>query len=165
MIRVMHMGFEELAIIEATQKFADSVPKIMGRVNEYQQIELNPQERRVFAESALLLKMDPDEDVVSMRKENGIFKIDDREFDIDRMLLPARPEDRAPTLWNTFNTVQEKLVTGTKHRNKFELNTAPTAKSTTRKVRGIKSIDETVRVNRGLWHMMSMLGIHKGAAA
>ena len=167
MIRVMHMGFEPRAIIDATRKFAEGIPQIMDRVKDYQKIDLTPTDRQIFAESALLVKLNADEDVVPMRKENGVFKIDDREFDVPRFLAPARDSDRLPTLWNTFNTVQEKLISGTKFNNRFEVNTKPSFSNgrAIKKVRGVTAIDENVRINRGLWHLMSEMAKQKGATA
>jgi hypothetical protein len=155
-IRIRHMGFEPQQIIDATSQFSASIPQIMGRVREYKQIELNPSEREVFAESALIMKVNDEDEKVERSLVN--LNIGNRIFDIPRLLTYTRKEDAAPTLWNTYNIIQEKFTKG----NRFERDNDTLQP---KKVRGIKSIDETVRVNKGLWHLMSKMAELKGATA
>jgi hypothetical protein len=59
-----------------------------------------------------------------------------------RSLLEVRRiEDRGNDLWTVFNRLQENVMRGG----------AATLTNARRHVRGIKAIDETIRVNRGLW--------------
>jgi hypothetical protein len=156
-IRIFHLGFDESRIIDATHRFVEGAPLILGRVDQYRRIELTTSEQRAFAESALLVKLNPPEDVIDLRLENDIYQIGERRFDTSSLIRPLRREDQPPTLWNTYNIVQEKLVGG----NKSELN----RRGRKKQLRGITAIDENIRVNRGLWHLLSELAKSKGVTA
>lgn len=159
-IKIRHMGFEPSQIVDATRKFSEEIPQVMGRVKDYQAIDLTLDERNVFAQSALLLKANPDEDE-KIYKDGNVFTIGKRQFDVPKLLEYRRPQDAAPTLWNTYNTIQEKLTKG----NRYEVNTEDHSfRPIYKKVREIKGIDESVRVNRGLWHLMSEMAKIKGAS-
>ncbi len=163
-IRIKHMGFEPKEIVEASKQFGDGLPRIMGKVEEYQKIDLTDKERGVFAESALLMKYAPGEDMdekminVNRSEDGNLFQIDKRQFDVKKLLTPVRNVDTKPTLWNTFNVIQEKMTKG----NRFEIDTRP-YHGGMKKVREIKGINESVRVNRGLWHLQSEFAKMKGA--
>jgi len=167
-IRIKHVGFDPQEVIEATRHFSGELPKVTGRIKEYQKIPLSIEERKVFAESALLVKfagMKEGEDEKAVDNYGGVFRSDGniiqigtRQFNVKGLLTPRRSEDEAPTLWNTFNIVQEKMTQG----NRFEVNPGKYARHSTKKVRAIKSIDEGIRVNRGLWHLMSEMAKLKG---
>lgn len=161
-IRIPHINFEPHMILDASKAFAERLPLLEGEVKTYQAIELSAPERTAFAESALLVKFDPPENVIPMRLENGMFQIDKRDFDTRRLLKPYRPEEQKPTLWNTYNTIQEKFQKGFK----FECDNSPNRRYSfqEKKVRGITGIDEKVRVNQGLWHLMETMNELKSAA-
>jgi Domain of unknown function (DUF932) len=57
------------------------------------------------------------------------------------LLEVRRHEDSGNDLWTVFNRLQENVMRGG----------AATLTNARRHVRGIKAIDETIRVNRGLW--------------
>jgi len=159
-IKVRHMGFEPREIVEATRKFSDELPRIIGKVDDYRKVLLSPSERRIFAESALLTKFAPGEEGVELKRfdDDNVVQIGERQFNTKQLLIPKRVEDQSPSLWNTYNVVQEKLTKG----NRFEVDTKnPWARN--KKVREIKGINEQVRVNRGLWHLMAEMAKQKGA--
>ena len=62
-----------------------------------------------------------------------------------QILIPRREEDAEPTLWNTFNLVQEKFVGGTnEHVNSGGKN---------RKVTGLKNFQRVNTINTKLWEL------------
>jgi hypothetical protein len=133
-VRVKHIGYTRDAVFNAIDYITDKLPAVTGAVNQFQQIELTPDEQNIYAMSALHLKYD--EEV-----------IDKGQFNISRLLAPVRLDDKPPTLWNTFNTVQEKFIKG----GRFKVNDKDNHKRTINKARGINSIDENIRVNKALW--------------
>lgn len=68
----------------------------------------------------------------------------------DALLLPRRPQDFGNSLWQTFNVIQENLLSGGIQGH--------TAQGRRTRTRGIRAIREDVRLNLALWQQaMSML--------
>jgi len=162
-IHIRHLGYEEQDVIEASCKVIEDVPRIVDKVKDYKAIELKPSEKEAFAESALILKYANGEDDKGeilegpgIKREGANLLIGSRTFSIPAILQPLRQQETDPTLWNTFNTVQEKITKG----NKFErtVRRAPDGGIIHRtKVKGITGINEDIRFNRGLWHLMERM--------
>lgn len=126
-IRVRHTGNREfrMRIIDATKSIGDYTPRAMGRIERWRQMELTPPDRGMLVDMA-----------TTVRPVGAAIKP-------DAILMPRRPDDRSGDLWTTFNVVQESLVRGGLSGES----------ATGRKVqtRPIASVDESIRVNRGLW--------------
>jgi hypothetical protein len=160
-IKIMHVGYEEKDVLDASYRVIEDVPKITERVKEYRAIPLNPKDRETFAESALILRYARGGS--KTRRDGANFWIDDRTFNLPALLGARREEDRDSNLWNTYNIVQEKMTKG----NAFERTTREINGRVThrRKVQGITGIDAGLQINRGLWHLMDKMAELKGAAA
>ena len=114
---------------------------------------MKTEEREAFAESALVMRYGDEEDEI--KREGGILKIGDRSFSLAVLIRPNRDQDSSPTLWNTFNTVQEKLIKGSNFERTTRSNNGRIIQRT--KVKGITGLNEDIRVNRGLWHLMEKM--------
>jgi hypothetical protein len=150
---VRHVGFTTGQVISAVRNVIEETPKVLGRVNDYRSITLTEDERRIFAEGALLLKLNEErgERATGFRQ---LFNIAGRSFDTSRMLSPYRSDDREPSLWNTYNVIQEKLTKGGRFEDTQRVSPVTGHRIHKTKVNPIKAINEDVRVNKGLWHMM-----------
>ncbi len=140
--KVLHMGFQDQKVIDAVYDVVETTPKIMSRVNEFRQITLTRPEQEVLAESALAVRYDDEQ-------------LKARNYDVAMLLHPKRREDEKPTLWNTYNVLQEKLVSG----GQFERN--PRNRYRMNKVRGITSVTEDIRINKGLWMLAERMAEFK----
>lgn len=111
--------------------------KIFQHVKLMRDITLTPRQRTAFAKSALELRP----------ARPGLIAP-------DALLAPRRKEDEAPTLWNTFNVVQENLTKGG----------VPGATATGRRVQTgeIRSIEADMKLNAGVWSL-AMQAIAKAA--
>lgn len=105
-----------------------SLPDIVNNVSEFKSITLSEPEQKIFAESAIPLRFDPE--VADVMPE--------------RVLRVNRRADMTPTLWNTFNTVQENLIKG-------GVVTHSHATNTRRRSSQVKSIDQNLKINTALW--------------
>jgi len=139
-IKIRHSGFTDDAIIEATARVADSVPKLGATVRTMKQIELSSDEQLAFAKSAKLLKFDEDAPV-----------------DPAKLLTSRRSTDEAPSLWNSYNRVQENLVRG-------GIRTFDKETGRRNKTRAITSINEDSRVTKALWTLAAEMARIKGVA-
>jgi hypothetical protein len=69
------------------------------------------------------------------------------------LLEPRRPEDAGPSLWSTFQRVQENLVRGGQSGRR--------ASGRRMQTRGVSSIDRSVDLNRRLWALAESTRIQK----
>jgi len=166
-INIKHIGHDEEDVIEASYKVIEDVPRLTEKIGDYQKIELQPVEQTIFAESALEMKYNDGGKLSTTRDlvYPDRFHVGDRAFSTHQLLLPRRVQDEASTLWNTFNRVQEKMTKGGRFEN--TIHYSPGGKEIMKnKIPSITSINENLRVNRGLWHLMEeMAKVKIGARA
>jgi hypothetical protein len=144
------MGFDPKDVIDASYKVIQEVPQLTEKIGDYRSINLNSEEKEIFAESALALKYDDE-----VKRDGSSALIGDRTFSVPALLKPIRQQDSDPTLWNTFNTIQEKFTKGNSFETTTRMVNGKIRQQT--KVRAIKGLDENVRINRGLWHLMEKM--------
>lgn len=147
-IRIKHMGYTDKAVHTAIEHVADSVPRITGRVKDFQTIDLTPDERGIFAAAALHIKYGEE--------------AENRAFDTEALLHARRYEDRGNDLWKTYNILQEKLIeTG----GRFERKADTWGRQKMTRARRVNNIGEDVRINKGLWLLTEKMAELKGAGA
>lgn len=132
-MKVRHIGYTNEQVHQVINQITSHTPNVLNRLEGLKQIELLPPERLAFATSAAM--------------EKWKVEAQDLPFSPDRLLTTRRYEDKAPTLWNTYNMVQENLTKG-------ELRYVTVNKEgrrARRKSRPIVSINENIRVNKALW--------------
>lgn len=152
-IRVKHIGYQPNKVLHAVHEIADGAPALLDHIKDFKAIPLTRAEQYAFAESALNMRMRSDEghraDVVG----TPAYMVGERLFDLNALIAPVRSGDRDPSLWNTYNVIQEKFTKG----GRFELGDEYLTRygsrkvRNTEKVRAIKSIDEDLRINKELW--------------
>lgn len=161
-INIKHIGRDAEDVIEASYRVIKDVPRLTEKIETYRQIELTPDEQGIFGASALIMKYNDNGKFPVVREDNHI-KIGEREFSLTQLIsLARRPEDQAPTLWNTFNRVQEKMTKG--HKFEHTVRHLPNGRQIRKeKVPAITGINENLRVNQGLWHLMEEMAKIKQA--
>jgi Domain of unknown function (DUF932) len=129
-IRVHHSGKElNNAVTEAANHIITVLPNIIRATKEWDKIKLSAAARTRFANKALAL-----------RYTTGQYPITSVQA-----LTPRRNEDEAPTLWRTFNVLEENLSKGG-----IEGVGGTGRKSTTR---SLKSVNNMLHFERGLWEL------------
>jgi hypothetical protein len=165
-LTIRHSGFTEDQVSLAIDYLMSLLPNLKDKVQEFQAIEMTPDEQGVFVQAALAVRYDQE-------------TLDRKQFNISEILRPIRREDQALTLWNTFNVVQEKVIKGrgirTADKNDIieaeriaredpryaRFGYKPRIKTT--KSRGVNAISENVRINRALWMLTEkMADLKKG---
>jgi len=125
-MNVRHSGSAD-GIIEASYEIVEQFPKVLESVEQFSQLRLSQPQREAFATAALQLKYDDAAPVTPAQ-----------------VVAPRRAADADPTLWNTLNTVQEKLINGgDRGRNRETLRRVRT--------RPVNGITENTRLNKALW--------------
>jgi hypothetical protein len=166
-ISFKHIGFQVNDVIAASKAITEGLPQIASRVREYQQIALNSAEQYDFATKALALRFDS-----PAIEDRGLIKVKDRSFSTMELLNPVREDDAAPSLWNTFNIIQEKVTKGarfertTRYAGSYvDSNGDVNQRLITRnKVKGIQAINTDIKFNRSLWALMENERVRRAQA-
>lgn len=136
-IRVKHSG-DVLPVIEASFEVVKNFPEIIGRIEDFQRLQLTDGQQRAYAEAAATLRYDTD--------DNGTLLAP---MPTERLLTARRSADTANTVWNTYNRVQENLTQG-----------GLRGRSTTGRrlrTRAVNSISEDTRINKALWTLTAKM--------
>jgi hypothetical protein len=150
---VRHIGHTYEELRELSDGILNNVPLLTTDIKEMSGIELKQAEREVFARAAAkMLVDDTKEDYVDMdSNDQGVIK---KEVELSSLLQPRRYEDRETknTLWGTFNVIQENVIKGnakvtTIERGRYGIERRQ------RKLREVKNIDRSVKINKYLWEM------------
>jgi hypothetical protein len=148
-LKVRHTG-DANQIIGASYQILESADEIMGSVNAMKQIELTPAERKQFALGGAMVRY-------------GADTLEEVPVNYERLLAARRYEDNAPTLWNTFNTVQENLMKGGQKIRLGETKISESGRLIRPcRTKQIKAVDATVKVNKSLWQMAGEILAAKG---
>lgn len=131
-VSVRHTGRVIDDVIEGSCRVVENLKQIAPVVDQYKGIELAPDEQIVFANAALALRWDTDDQGNSLAPISAI-----------AALQPRRFEDRKTDLFTIYNRLQENLVKGGVRGR------GTTGRRTT--TRAIGGVNEDVRINRGLW--------------
>jgi hypothetical protein len=139
-LSVRHSGDCWIEAVEGVLSIARAMPQIIEKVEDFQAIELSPDERGVFAEAALQLRY-PEKAPITAAQ----------------LLRPRRYEDNRKDLFATMNVVQEHLIKGGIRGR--SLGQTP-RRTTTRTVKGI---DQDVKLNKALWSLTERMAELKTA--
>jgi len=139
--KIRHQGYTTEIVKEAVYNILDDMPKVYNSVQRFKDITLDKDEKHAFGKAALSLIYDEEQ------LKNAL--IDDT---AKRLVEPRRREDTDNNLWNTFNTVQEKVIKGARFmREEMPESRTRYAHTRTRKTKETKSIDKNVKINKALW--------------
>lgn len=138
-ISIKHYGFNPDSVIEGSFRVLESIPQLMENVEAMKARRLSSVECRALAVGALALRWeDPSSAPVSPEK----------------LLTPRRGADDQSDLYTVVNVVQENLMRG--GQKDFARRDPRTLRRFPR-TRGVKAIDENVKLNKALWHMAEEL--------
>jgi hypothetical protein len=126
--RHMKISMDEVEMI--TETFIKSTPVIERSVNRMSEIKMDTDKQVDFATKAMGIRWKNTEDISTMT--------------IDSILNPIRLDDMDPTLWNTFNVVQEKLIRG---------GFVKQQSNKSRQVKPITSLTMDTMINQKLWEL------------
>jgi hypothetical protein len=135
-----HIGFDPQMFLESARRISGYLEKTAGVIEDWRAIELTPDERGVFAQSALGLVHETPADAPIQPRQ---------------LLNPRRREDYGSDLWTTFNVLQENLIKGGVRGVNANLKRMTT--------RPVKSIDRDRKLNQSLWMLTEKMAELKKA--
>ncbi|MDH1270524.1 DUF945 domain-containing protein [Rhizobium pusense] len=130
-VRVPHKGNIQHDIIEGVYTVAEDFPRLIDASEIMKEIQLGEDERRVLAEASLVARYGEEESPIRP----------------EQIIESRRREDVGPSLWMTYNTIQENIIRGGIHGRKRNAE-GRIRRSQTRPINGI---DQNVTLNRALW--------------
>ena len=125
--RILHRGYTTEAVEGGIRGIMDNMNQVITRVDEFKNITLQRDQQLALAEAAIELRWDGEafavkpEDVLTVRHRG----------------------QEAPTLWNTYNRVQETIIRG----GARQVNT----EGRRSRSRAVTSVKEDLRLNKALW--------------
>lgn len=136
-IRVKHSG-DVLPVIEASFATVKQFPDILGRIENFQALQLTDGQQKAYAESAAMLRYDTNESGTVLAP-----------MPTERLLTTRRSSDTGNSLWNTYNRVQENLTQGGLRGR--------SASGRRLRTRPVNSISEDSRINKALWTLTTKM--------
>jgi len=140
-VRVRHSGNVVDNVIEGSFEVLQNLQMIESRIEEYKGIKLSGPEQILLAEEALSLRWEADQAPVIPAQ----------------LIAVKRSADADPSLWNTFNRIQEGLTQGG-----IRGRSPATGKSG--RTRAVGGVTENVKLNKALWSLTEKFAQLKTAA-
>jgi hypothetical protein len=152
-IKIAHKGDVIGKVIDGSYTVINDGRERVKIAAEWSHVGLNRDEQRIFAEAAHSLRFDEGSSLATAIRP-------------ERLLTVRRVEDREPTLWNTYNVIQENAIRGGLQgvvSGVDEETGRPTRRRTS--TRAVTGIDQDVKLNAALHRLASEMAKLKGAAA
>lgn len=131
-IRIPHRGNIQDDVIEGAFRVLDDFEAIDASTDAMKALTLRPEEERAFATAALAVRY-------GERSEGQ----PPAPITVDQLIEARRPEDLGPSLWHSFQRIQENAMRGGQPGRSSQGRRMQT--------RPVASIDRTVSLNRALW--------------
>ena len=128
-VRITHRSITESKILEGVSSAVRSLGSALHLSERMRAVNLDRQQQLDFAQEAIEMLWDGDKYAMMS----------------SHLLFNHRKEQSVPTLWNTFNTVQESVIRGGVKQYR-----ANGSRGTTRP---ITAIDRNISTNRALWDL------------
>lgn len=145
-VKVRHSGDVAHKVIEGTYRVMEEAKKALIAPADWSMINLDKDERQVFAEAAHMIRFGDAEGNTSTPIQP------------EQLLRPHRRGDTAKDLWMTFNVAQENVIRGGLRAWGRDANNLPRRVTT----RPVKGIDQDVKLNKALWSLAEKMAELKG---
>ncbi|MFA7602543.1 MAG: DUF932 domain-containing protein [Novosphingobium sp.] len=136
-VKVRHSGDAVGKVIEGTYTVLKAAETVMRAPQDWSQMKLNRDEAMALAEAAHMLRFGDAEGEVSTPVQPL------------QLLAPRRRDDaNRDDLWMNFNIIQENVIKGGLRGVRVDAETGQRRRMSTR---GVKGIDQDVKLNKALW--------------
>jgi hypothetical protein len=146
-VRVTHWGDVAGKVIEGSFTVLEEAQKALEHAESWAAIDLSHGEQMAFAESARVLRFGDSEGHVTTP------------ITAAQLLQPNRYADGGPSLWKTFNRVQENVIKGGLKGRTVNAK----GKVRNMQTHAVNGIDQDQRLNRALWLLGETMAGHKAA--
>lgn len=148
-ISVRHQGNIIEQVVNASAQIVQRAPLVLDAVKQWSGLMLTDGEQNAFATAAHSLRFADEEGKTTTPIQPT------------QLLVPRRHEDNGKDLWSTFNRIQEHVIKGgDRGRQGAKPGEWRGRRVTTR---GVKGIDQDVKLNRALWTLAEEMAKLKNA--
>lgn len=126
-VRFRHLGLTEEVIRAGIQRVTSSLERAISLADRMKAITLDGRQQLEFSQK-----------VIEMVWDGSGYRISP-----NALLWNHRQDQRVPTLWNTFNTVQERIIRGGVPQYREN--------GTSIRSREVKAIDRSISLNQKMW--------------
>jgi hypothetical protein len=128
--KIKHLGDRDNDIENAVARVTEAKPKLLEKIDKFENIILNSEEKEAFMKSVLPLRFEKHLELDNPKE----------------LLRPLRSEDMRDDLYTTMNVLQENLLSA---------NISGYNKDTGRRFssKAINSINKDIEINKGLWEV------------
>jgi hypothetical protein len=131
-IRFRHAGLQAEAVVQASYRILEYLPKVGALINSFRNHLLSDREALTFAQQSLVLRYG---------------SLEQSPIEAQTLLVPRRAEDQASDLWVSLNRSQEHLVRGGLSDCRRDRG------GKLRTVRALRGIDSKIALNMALWSL------------
>lgn len=158
-LAIPHKGNIVDKVIEGSFEIIGQSKRALEVSQEWNGLQLSAGEQNAFAEAAHVIRFDEREN------ENELVTIN-TPITPQQLLRPRRSEDVGDSLWLTMNRVQESVISGglRGRSTRTDATTGRVLSSRRITTRPVNSIDNDIRINRGLWRLAEEMAKLKGGA-
>jgi hypothetical protein len=149
-VRVAHKGDVRDNVIEGAFRVMGQFPELMENAREFSAVTMSDGEQLAFARAARELRWEAND------QGNSAAPIEPA-----TLLRAKRREDAEPSLWATFNRVQENLIRG---EQSYVHTSQATGRRSNRQTVAVNGIDQNRAINRALWTLTEEMRKLKAAA-
>lgn len=125
---IVHVGFNKQKVLNAIHEVTSYIQNIKAEVANFKTINLTLAEQQMLANAAIDMRFDTDT----------------HHIEADELLKVNYEEDYVPTLWSTYNRIQEAMIRGGVKMKNLTTNKSFTSKA-------INGIDATIKLNKELF--------------
>jgi methionine-rich copper-binding protein CopC len=125
---IVHKGFNKQKVVSAINEVTSYIENIKEEVANFKTINLTLPEQRMLANAAIDMRFDTETHYI----------------EADELLKVNYEEDHVPTLWSTYNRIQEAVIRGGVKMKNLATNKSYTSKA-------INGIDATLNLNKKLF--------------
>lgn len=144
-IRLSHVNLTMDRVLEASHSILGSASQVRDTITEWKQTSISADDAMHLAEQGIKLRWGND------------LPADQYPVAPTTLLQRQRADDLPKDLWTTFNVVQENLIRGGVSDTLRRVNPNSSRQRFFGRVRNLKALDESLRVNRGLWEAASTI--------
>lgn len=145
--RMRHLKASIADVGDMLEDVAHKLPEMSDNVKRMKSVKLDKHQAVDFAYNASTLRWELEPKHIDRKTTRGVFS---NEYTAHTMLRRQRFGDDGMDLWSVMNRAQESLIRG---GSSVQSYTDRNPYGTYRRTRPVGSVQESIRINRGIWDM------------
>ncbi|MGL5689731.1 MAG: DUF932 domain-containing protein [Bacteroidales bacterium] len=142
-VTMKHIHTDVSDFINITNDIYDKYDKVLPVIDEMQNVTMTKEEQQIYAFIAMTIRDK------SLANEDGRpnFDLINKKYDINQIIRPVRSADASNTLWNTYNTIEERLINANFYKKRQP------GERVNRQSQPVTDIKRNRDIHEGLWRL------------